>query len=175
MTTTPFPYVVLVDTQDQEQGTALKLEAHEKGLLHRALSVVVYRKQNNEIEVLLQKRHSDKYHTGGLWSNTCCTHPQPNTSIVEEAKRCLAFEMGIESLDLKFLGTFIYRAEFDSLIEYELDHVFCGLFEDQPIQPNPQEVEEYKWVSVERLNADIEENPNHYTPWLQGVLNLILN
>ena len=131
--------VILVDTKDNQTGISEKLEAHKKGLLHRAFSIFLF---NDQDQLLLQKRADEKYHSGGLWTNTCCSHPSPGEFLIKSAQNRLKEEMGI-STSLSPLFSFIYKAEFDNgLIEHELDHVFIGTFNANPL-PNPEEVGEW--------------------------------
>jgi isopentenyl-diphosphate delta-isomerase len=157
--------VILVDENDKAIGFAEKLEAHQKGLLHRAVSVFIF---NSQGKWLLQQRSMEKYHSRGLWSNTACSHPFENESNKDAAVRRLSEEMGI-STDLTEIFSFIYRAELDnSLIEYELDHVFVGITDDLPI-PNIDEVINYKYVDFDTLKADIEANPEKYSAWFKKI------
>jgi isopentenyl-diphosphate delta-isomerase len=118
--------VILVDSEDNPIGTMEKMEAHEKGLLHRAFSVLIF---NSKGQMLLQKRARSKYHSGGLWTNTCCSHPAPNESVAEAAKRRLKEEMGIDA-EPKFAYKFIYKTPLDqNLVEHEVDHVFTATFD----------------------------------------------
>jgi isopentenyl-diphosphate Delta-isomerase len=159
-------FVILVDEQDRELGIMEKMEAHKRGVLHRALSVIVF---NSKGELLLQKRAQSKYHSGGLWTNTCCSHPRPGESISDAATRRLKEEMGIE-LKLNHAGSFIYQAKLDQgLTEHELDHVFIGIFDGQP-NLNKHEVDDWKYVSVNSLLVDITANPTQYTEWFKIIL-----
>jgi isopentenyl-diphosphate Delta-isomerase len=160
-------FVILVDEQDRELGVMEKMEAHQKGVLHRALSVLIF---NSKGEMLLQKRAESKYHSGGLWTNTCCSHPRPSESISDAATRRLREEMGIE-LKLNHAGSFIYKAKLDQgLTEHELDHVFTGVFDGKPII-NKHEVADWKYVSVGSLMMDITTHPTQYTEWFKIILN----
>ena len=165
----PDDLVVLVDENDNETGTAGKLEAHRKALLHRAFSVFVL---NSKGELMLQKRAITKYHSGGLWSNTCCSHPYPGEPVAAAAQRRLMEEMGFECrLDQRF--AFVYRAELDNdLVEHEYDHVFIGHCDRTP-DPNPLEVEDWKWMGLDDLKADLEQNPSKYSTWLRIVFTRI--
>lgn len=155
--------VILVDTNDRAIGTMEKLEAHSKGLLHRAFSIVLF---NNEGKLLLQKRSKNKYHSSGLWTNTCCSHPLPGEKIENAARRRLKEEMGID-LQPTFSYKFIYKAELDhGLTEHELDHVFVGNFNGAP-DINKKEVEDWKYVDLEWLKADMAKNPSAYTKWFK--------
>lgn len=154
--------VVLVDEQDREVGTAEKIQAHSGGgRLHRAVSVLVF---NGKGELLIQRRADGKYHSAGLWSNTCCTHPAPGESVEAAARRRLKEEMGFET-ELREAFQFTYRADVgNGLTEWEFDHVFVGLY-DGEVKPNPSEVSEYKWVSLENLLEDVKRSPEKYTKW----------
>ncbi len=162
--------VILVDDQDENIGLLPKLEAHEKGLLHRAISVFIF---NTKGEMLLQKRQLHKYHSGGLWTNTCCSHPLPNESTLEAANRRLLEEMGMKTR-LNYLFKFKYHANLDhNLIEHELDHVFFGIT-DQPPQLNDEEVSDYKYISAESLKIEVSRNPEHFTEWFKICLDNVL-
>lgn len=172
-------YVILVDEQDEEIGLEEKLTAHQKGLLHRAFSIFVYRKKNNGIEFLLQQRQQNKYHCGGLWTNTCCSHPRANESILNAASRRLKEEMSLD-IPLTVIGKFQYKATFENgLTEYEWDHVLIGEYqafqEECHFEPlfEPTEVQAIQWVSFEKLNQDLSLNPKAYTPWLQPALKIV--
>jgi len=155
--------VVLVDIFDNELGVMEKIEAHKKGVLHRAFSIFIF---NSKGEVLLQKRTKSKYHCGGLWSNTCCSHPRQNESLTQATSRRLMEEMGMK-VDLFPSFTFIYKAELDQgLIEHELDHVFVGYSNDVPLY-NTDEVEGCCYLTPEELLMGFEKHPDEYTPWLK--------
>lgn len=158
--------VVLVDEQDRETGVMDKLEAHQKGLLHRAFSILVFDSQG---KLLLQKRASHKYHTPGLWTNTCCSHPQPGEPVEIAAARRLMEEMGI-SCELKKMYAFTYKARFDNgLIEHELDHVFVGATDDVP-QINKEEVDDFRYSSIEDIMESINHSPEKYTFWFKKIM-----
>lgn len=158
--------VILVDANDNAIGTMEKMEAHEKGLLHRAFSVLIF---NSNGELLIQKRASTKYHSGGLWTNTCCSHPTPQESIEQAAKRRLKEEMGIEA-EPTFTYKFIYKTDLDkNLIEYEVDHVLTAQFDGEP-KVNENEVEDWKYVSLKELQRDAQNNPHLYTEWFKLIL-----
>jgi isopentenyl-diphosphate delta-isomerase len=158
--------VVLVDERDVEVGSAAKLEAHRTGVLHRAFSVFVV---NSAGELLLQRRAPTKYHTGGLWSNTCCGHPRPGEPITAAARRRLAEEMGFQCA-LRRLYGFVYHAELGGgLREHEYDHVFVGRHDADPA-PDPCEVSEWRWAGVSELRADVARAPDRYTPWFRMAL-----
>ena len=156
-------YVILVDEQDNEIGVMEKLRAHELGKLHRAFSVFIF---NDKKELLLQQRAINKYHSGGLWTNTCCSHPSPNETIKDAASRRLYEEMGM-TCDLKIINNFIYKTEFENgLIEHEFDYILTGISNLTP-QINKTEVETYKWQSVSEIKTDILLNPKKYTSWFK--------
>ena len=155
--------VILVDKNDNQVGLMPKLEAHEKGILHRAFSVFIF---NSKYELLLQKRASSKYHSGGLWTNTCCSHPREGEDILDAANRRLDEEMGIRT-SLRKVYDFIYKAELDNqLTEHEFDHVFYGVCDNDPIL-NKDEADDFKWVDMEILNNDIIKNEDNYTVWFK--------
>lgn len=161
--------VVLVDESDNEIGLMPKLEAHQRGLLHRAFSVFVY---NSSGELLLQRRADEKYHSPGLWSNTCCSHPRKGETAADAARRRLQEEMGMEC-PLTEAFSFTYRSEFSNgLIEHEFDHVFFGSTNELP-KSNRAEVSDWKYVSEEELARDIEKNPGSYTEWLKIVFDRV--
>jgi isopentenyl-diphosphate delta-isomerase len=158
--------VQLVDTQDNPNGSMEKLEAHEKGLLHRALSVLII---NTKKEILLQRRALGKYHSPGLWTNTCCSHPYPGENPTEAANRRLKEEMGMVA-DLEFAFKFQYKCDFDNgLIEHELDHVFMGKTDDIP-HLNTDEAMAFKWMSIEELETDMKNNADNYTFWFKWMI-----
>lgn len=159
--------VILVDERDREVGSAEKLEAHAEGKLHRAFSIFVF---NPDGHLLLQQRASAKYHSGSLWSNTCCGHPRPGESICAAARRRLREEMNF-NCELHEAFEFVYRAEFENnLIEHEYDHVLVGEFSGVPA-PNAAEVEAWTWVALDELKKSIRERPEEYTYWLRVALN----
>ncbi len=159
--------VVLVNDNDEITGYAPKLEAHLKGLLHRAFSVVIY---NSKGEILLQQRAFGKYHSAGLWSNTCCSHPQPGENIRESAGQRLYEEMSFRA-PLEYVGKFHYRVELENdMTENEIDYVFRGYYNGE-VNPDPDEVAQYKWVSPGQLLSELETAPHLYTYWLPMVLN----
>lgn len=158
--------VLLVNEQDKPMGEMEKLAAHEQGHLHRAFSVFIF---NEKDELLLQQRADEKYHGAGLWTNTCCSHPQMNEIVLESAKKRLQFEMGIDC-DLEWVYSFIYKEKVENnLIEHEFDHVFKGYSNEKPV-PNLNEVKDYKWMSIPDIFSDITQNPTHYTVWFKKAL-----
>tara|TARA_B100000941_G_scaffold196802_1_gene142685 strand:- start:740 stop:1258 length:519 start_codon:yes stop_codon:yes gene_type:complete len=163
--------VILVDEKDNQVGLMPKLEAHQKGLLHRAFSVFIF---NSDYKLLLQKRASSKYHSGGLWTNTCCSHPRDGEDVIDAANRRLNEEMGIKT-SLRKVFDFIYTAELDNnLIENEFDHVFYGVYDIDPII-NKEEAEDFKWVDMKTLKNDIENNKDQYTVWFKIAFDYFYN
>lgn len=155
--------VILVDEQDNETGLMDKMEAHQKGLLHRAISVFIL---NDKRELLLQQRADGKYHSPGLWTNTCCTHPRQGESVRSAAARRLQEEMGMEA-KLKKAFSFIYNAPMgNGLVEHEYDHVFIGHSNSQPV-PDEHEVKAWRYVSVDVLDKEIKLQPGKFTEWFK--------
>lgn len=156
--------VVLVDEHDRPLGFLDKLEAHRRwGKLHRAVSVFVF---NFQGELMMQQRADTKYHSGGLWSNTCCSHPRRNESVECAAHRCLKEEMGFDC-DLEEMFSFVYSAPVGrGLTEREFDHVLFGTYDGSP-RTSPREAKDWKWMAVEDLRADLESNEKQYTTWLR--------
>lgn len=155
--------VVLVNERDEELGVMEKMEAHEKALLHRAFSVFVF---NQSGDLLLQQRAFTKYHSAGLWTNTCCSHPRPNETVEAAATRRLQEEMGFE-VPLEKVFDFIYQANFDNgLTEHEFDHVFVGYY-DGPIQANTAEVNDFSYRSMESIQQSLESNDGLFTAWFE--------
>jgi isopentenyl-diphosphate delta-isomerase type 1 len=165
--------VILVDEHDRPIGVAEKLLAHREGKLHRAFSVFILRKNGSAWQVLLQQRQQDKYHCGGLWSNTCCSHPMPKETILAAATRRLQQEMGF-CVALNAAGTFIYKAEFaNGLIEYELDHVLFGYTQRDEFEVNVEEVMDYRWMDLKQFEQNLANQPALYTPWLATALAML--
>lgn len=155
--------VILVDEKDRATGCMEKIEAHRKALLHRAFSVLIF---NSNGEMLIQQRALDKYHSPGLWTNTCCSHPCPGEKAREGAQRRLKEEMGMEE-ELTFLFKFIYKAPFENgLTEHEMDHVFIGRSDILP-EINPSEAAAYRYMTLEEIRKDMQENPRKYTVWFR--------
>lgn len=161
--TTMTERVILVDEQDNEIGTMQKMEAHLKGRLHRAFSVFIF---NDKGELLLQQRALDKYHSGGKWTNTCCSHPRSGEDTLAAANRRLYEEMGMQC-ELKYGFSFTYQAIVnESLSENEYDHVYFGVSNDFP-ELNAEEVADFRYSTMDALKADIEKHPSEYTEWLK--------
>ncbi len=155
--------VVLVNPEDQVVGLMEKQQAHVAGLLHRAFSVFIFNKKG---ELMLQQRAADKYHSPTLWTNTCCSHPRENETYKEAAHRRLQEEMGFDT-ELTYSFNFIYKAQFENgLTEHELDHVFVGYYDDEPTL-NPEEVMAYRWITIEDLETEMKQNPEHFTAWFK--------
>ncbi len=153
--------VILVNEKDEQVGTMEKMEAHEKALLHRAFSVFIF---NNDGEMLLQQRALTKYHSGGLWTNACCSHPFPGEETIVAAGRRLQEEMGFVT-PIKKVFDFVYKAEFDNgLTEHEFDHVFTGVYEGE-IRMNKEEVSDYSYMSVAAIAESLETHPQKFTAW----------
>ena len=155
--------VILVNERDEKIGLMPKQEAHEKALLHRAFSVFIF---NNKNELMLQQRALHKYHSPGLWTNTCCSHQRDGETSLEAGKRRLFEEMGFTT-DLKETISFIYKAPFDNgLTEHEFDHILVGNYDYEP-EINKDEVVSWKWMSLEDVRNDMKESPNSYTAWFK--------
>ena len=163
--------VVLVDKEDNVIGTSEKMAAHQSGQLHRAFSIFIF---NSKGEMLLQQRAMHKYHSGGLWTNACCSHPRPEEPTIDAANRRLTEELGMKT-DLSFLFTFTYEAEFENgLIEHELDHVFVGNSDIMPVL-NTDEAMNYKYLTVENLIQDVKVKPENYTFWFRKIYEKVIN
>ncbi|MGI9105586.1 MAG: isopentenyl-diphosphate Delta-isomerase [Pyrinomonadaceae bacterium] len=159
--------VILVDEQDRERGAADKLEAHAGGELHRAFSIFVF---NSDRQLLLQRRARSKYHSGSLWSNTCCGHPRPGETTQAAARRRLREEMNF-NCELRTGFEFRYRVEFENkLIEHEYDHVVFGEFDGVPA-PDESEVEAWRWTGLDELRHAMRDRPEEYTYWLKAAMN----
>ena len=160
------PYIILVDHTDMETGTMEKMEAHRKGLLHRAISVFIV---NAEGEWLLHRRAIDKYHSSGLWTNASCSHPYPGETNLEAANRRLKEEMGL-CCPLNEVFSFTYKEKLDNeLTEHEYDHVFLGITDEKPIH-NTVEVMDWKYLTYNDLINDIKKHPSGYTVWFKKIV-----
>ncbi len=162
--------IILVDKNDNIIGTGNKLQIHETGALHRAFSVFIF---NNKKELLLQKRSFKKYHSPRLWSNTVCSHQRKGEGLDESVKRRLVEELGFSAAVQKIFK-FTYKAAVGELLEHECDHVFAGVYNGE-VKPNPDEVDAYKWFSMEKLEEDIQAHPEKYTAWFKILMNDHLN
>ena len=177
--------LILVDGLDREVGTATKAQAHAEGLLHRAFSVVLVRPaggqaapdagdQPKQLELLLAQRAAGKYHSSGLWANSCCSHPRVGETVLDAAYRRVHEELGCEATGLRELCAFAYRAEFaDGLCEHEFDHVLVGACSGEPA-PDPSEVGALRWVTLDDLAAELAEQPGHFAAWAPMVLTLAM-
>ncbi len=156
-------HVILVDELDNAIGSMEKMEAHQKGVLHRAFSVFVF---NDKNQMLLQRRALSKYHSAGLWTNTCCSHPRPNEALMDAANRRLDEEMGMK-VELTHKTSFIYKTQFDNdLTEHELDHIFIGTSNQKP-KINSDEVDSYIWLGIDDIKEQIKLNPHQFTSWFK--------
>ncbi|MFQ6020532.1 MAG: isopentenyl-diphosphate Delta-isomerase [Candidatus Aenigmatarchaeota archaeon] len=163
--------IILVDENDNEIGFEEKIKAHMNGgKLHRAFSIFVF---NSKGQLLIQKRAEDKYHFGDLWANTCCSHPRKGETLEQAVHRRLKEEFGFDC-ELKEVFSFIYKADFkNGLSENEFDHVFIGKY-DGEVKPDFKEISEWKWINIEELRKDIQENPDKYTPWFKIAIDRVL-
>jgi isopentenyl-diphosphate delta-isomerase len=155
--------IILVDENDKPMGFEEKIKAHQNGgKLHRAFSIFIF---NSEGKTLLQLRSKKKYHFGGLWTNTCCSHPLKGEELSDAVHRKLKQEFGFDT-DLKEIFSFIYKVtdRKSGLTEYEFDHVFVGIYNGKP-KPNPEEIDDFKWIDLKDLKADLIKNRGKYTPW----------
>ncbi len=159
--------VILVDEADREIGAMEKIEAHRKGKLHRAFSILLF---NSKGEILIQKRANIKYHSAGLWTNTCCSHPAPGELLKDATRRKLIQEMGID-VPCEYAFKFTYRVELENhLVEHELDHVFIGKF-DGVAAINLKEVEACRWITIDQLKKEIQSEPEKFTYWFKLIMN----
>lgn len=164
--------IVLVDPDDNAIGEIEKVRGHQFGMLHRAFSVFIFRVFKDKLQTLIQLRHKQKYHGGGLWSNTCCSHPHPGENLKAAAEKRLQEEIGIDA-KLQEVGMFHYIAKMDNgMTENENDHVFIGYLDSEEAHFNTDEVEKTAWVDVVPLFEAIDRNPHHYTPWLKEALTI---
>jgi isopentenyl-diphosphate Delta-isomerase len=160
------PQLILVDERDQQVGFGSKLEVHQKGWLHRAFSILIF---NTKGQMLIQRRAKNKYHSGGLWTNACCSHPLASIGQDEILKLRLKEEIGLET-NLEFLYKFIYKAAFENgLTEYELDYVYQGITDKQP-SLNPDEADAYTYMSVTEINEQIAKKPEDFTVWFKLIM-----
>ncbi|HEY5367974.1 MAG TPA: isopentenyl-diphosphate Delta-isomerase [Hanamia sp.] len=155
--------LILVDENDNETGSMNKLAAHQSGVLHRAFSVFIF---NQKREILLQQRSDEKYHSAGLWSNTCCSHPLKGENVKDAVSRRLNEEMGMECTT-QFQFSFIYKVQLENgLTEHELDHVYFGESDDTPV-PDPNEVKDWKYLHPQKLREEMISHPHKYSAWLK--------
>lgn len=166
--------LILVDGLDREVGTATKWQAHAEGLLHRAFSVVLIREGEGGPELLLAQRAMGKYHSGGLWANSCCSHPRMGEDVLDAAYRRVSEELGCEALDLRELASFVYYEPFENgLAEHEYDHVLLGRMGREGT-PDPSEVMAVRWVGVDELATELADHPERFCAWAPMVLSIAL-
>ncbi len=160
--------VILVDTTGNYVGLMEKMEAHRQGILHKAFSVIIF---NSKGEMLIQKRAMHKYHFKGLWSNACCSHQRPEETTEQAVSRRLMEELNLENVRTEYLFTFIYKAQDaeTSLIEHEYDEVYIGVY-DGPVNPNPEEIDEVRWISMNDLRGEIELDPERFSFWFREIV-----
>jgi isopentenyl-diphosphate delta-isomerase len=164
--------VILVDEKDQAIGTMEKMEAHLKGLMHRAFSIFIF---NTNGELMLQQRALSKYHSPGQWTNTCCSHPREGETTLKAAHRRLVEEMGFDTpVEEKFSFTYYSDEVGEGLIEHEFDHVFFGKYEEKP-NINKEEVNDWKFMAMEDIKQDIKQNPQKYTVWFRIAFDEVMN
>jgi len=161
--------VILVDKNDKKIGVEEKLKAHLLGKRHRAFSVFVF---NDKGELLIQKRAKEKYHSGGLWANTCCSHPRPQEKLEQAVKRRLKEELGISLKKIKKIGKIYYKSKIGTLTENEIDHIFVAFWNGKP-KINKKEVEKIKWIKLNDLKKEIKKNPEKFAVWLKIILKKI--
>lgn len=156
-------FVILVDQEDRQTGVMEKIQAHREAMLHRAFSVFVF---NSRGELMLQQRALSKYHSPGLWTNTCCSHPRPGEETEAAAHRRMVEEMGFDC-KLEKVFHFTYKAPFDNeLTEYEVDHVFVGISDEMP-DINPEEVESFRFDTLENIETQMQSDPEQFTVWFR--------
>jgi len=166
--------VVLVDANDNVIGSEDKLLAHKKGLLHRAFSIFIAREHKGETQILLQQRALSKYHCGGLWSNSCCSHPQPREALKSSALARLNEELGFTLDDITWVDSHTYRAELaNQLIEHELDHLFVAWASPDVSKFNRDEVEATSWLTLEQIDSKLAQEPEQFTPWFAATFDKI--
>lgn len=167
-------WVIEVDPKDLPLGLVEKKEAHSKGILHRAFSVFIFRRTGSFLQLLLQQRAFSKYHSGGLWTNTCCSHAEPGVSIDVTAENRLREEMGF-SCPLHFLGSFYYKEDVgNAMVEHEIDYVFAALYDPPSIRLNPEEAFDFEWVEISTLQKRLLEEPARFTAWFSQALEIAL-
>lgn len=170
-------YVVLVDKQGKQVGSREKLQAHKEGLLHLAFSLVILRNKDGVTEHLLQRRAKNKYHSGGQWSNACCSHPRINEPLELAVERRAYEELGVsQPLSAQYLGAITYKANLSNgLIEHEFDHIFVHQVtkESLKLSPNPQEVSETRWISEKAIKEELAHSPRLFTAWFSQLFEYV--
>ncbi|MGM0379338.1 MAG: isopentenyl-diphosphate Delta-isomerase [Bacillota bacterium] len=165
-------YINLVNLEGKRVGKVEKIKAHKEKKLHLAFSILVF---NEKKEMLIHKRSLNKYHSPGLWTNTCCSHPKFGESLENATHRRLKEEMGFDC-EMKKIFDFIYKKEFENgLTEYEFDNVYIGKYNGESIKPDENEVFEYKWIDYNELIRDISKNPKKFTVWFKKIIEIIEN
>jgi len=163
--------VILVNENDEPEGLMEKMEAHKKAELHRAFSVFIF---NEKGEMMLQQRALSKYHSPGLWTNTCCSHPREGEETLDAAHRRMMEEMGFDC-DISEVFSFTYKADVgQGLTEHEFDHVFVGKYNDEP-KINPEEVNSWKFMSIDKISEDMEKFPDRFTVWFRIAFDKLMN
>jgi len=166
--------LILVDGLDRQLGVATKQRTHVEGLLHRAFSVQLLRDGEHGPELLLSQRAAGKYHSAGLWANSCCSHPRVGETVIDAAYRRVREELGCSAIDLQEISAFVYRAVFeDGMCEHEYDHVLVGRCEGA-FAPDPSEIAALRWVGVDELAAQLASAPERFTAWAPMVLSLVM-
>lgn len=166
--------LVLVDLLDQPVGTTSKERAHKEGLLHRAFSVMLWRAGAKGPELLLSRRAQGKYHSAGLWANSCCSHPRVGEDLTDAARRRVAEELGAKVQEVREVGAFAYRAPFaNDVTEYEFDHVFVAAY-DGELRPDPAEASEVRWVPAPQVMQELLGQPQAFCAWVPNVVALVL-
>jgi isopentenyl-diphosphate delta-isomerase len=166
--------LVLVDVLDQPVGQAEKLDCHRRHLLHRAFSVFLWRHVDGRTQLLLQRRALGKYHSGGLWANSCCSHPRVGESLPQAVERRLAQELGVTGVICHEVGSFVYYAPFaNGLAEYEYDHVMVGEY-DGDVRPNPDEVMDVRWAFADDLAGELARDPGSFAAWFITAAPMVL-
>ena len=167
-------FLLQVDYTDNPVGLVEKKDAHLHGILHRAFSVFIFRKSGSAVQLLLQKRASHKYHSGGLWTNTCCSHAEPDVSVEETAQSRLREEMGF-SCPLHFMGSFYYKADVgNGMTEHEVDYVFAAFHDPKEIRINSEEADAFKWIDIEPLKQLVVSQRHEFTAWFPEALQIAL-
>ncbi len=165
--------VILVNNAGNAIGTEEKITAHREGKLHRAFSIFIFYRGKKGFELLLQQRHPNKYHSGGLWTNTCCSHPQPGEETIAAGERRLYEEIGINT-KLESIGEFLYKASLDNqLIEHEYDYVLIGFVKTKTIDINKNEIIRTRWITIPELEKELAEKPEIYTAWFKPALTIV--
>ena len=165
--------VILVDRDDNQIGQVEKLYAHKHCLLHRAFSIFIYRFNGDKAEYLIHKRNRNKYHSGGLWTNSCCSHPRPLENLLDATSRRLKEEIGIRA-KLDKIGSYYYKAKLgEEIFEHEIDHIFIGQWLGDKIEANPEEIEDIAWKTAAEIDTELKHSPKTFTTWFKPVFDLV--